>query len=178
VGPGDTTVVVTDANQLSWAAAIFRVWKTPDGLGELPLGLRELVVREAKEFGLTNDEAQHAMLVPVRFDGGRWSKTVQGSSSTMRERLAILEALQRNREILSEPLVIVSDNQNVRKQWHGIKGLPQKLIPVWEEMQSYSINYVHIPRVSTVMQWIDAVARNIEGGEGVDIDEDMDTPSV
>jgi hypothetical protein len=147
-GPSDTTVIVTDANQLSWAAVIFRVSypknqpKTPQGLGELPLGLRELLVREANAFNSSPTETQQAMLVLVRFDGARWSKTIKASSSTVRERVALLEAVHRNRETLSERLVVVPDNQNVRKQWHSIEALPQALIPTWETLQSYHTNFV------------------------------------
>ncbi|KAF4721444.1 hypothetical protein FOZ62_002695, partial [Perkinsus olseni] len=128
------TIVCTDANLTSWSGIVLRVEACDehestggpsDRLGQdlepdnsLYEAMGEVIVslKSLPEF-----EGKNLRLVPVRVTGGVWTIGESRQSSTWRERAAQLLCIEEARVHLTSPTVIVSDNQNVGKQWHEVE---------------------------------------------------------
>jgi hypothetical protein len=112
----ENTIVIVDANASGWSGCIFRLSEVEKERGSypLPFSLTGLLSIHESELVPPPKSMDDFTLLPVRFDGARWSSKFEMSqSSTWRERAAAMLIVHRNKEVLSGKVFIVSDNRNL-----------------------------------------------------------------
>jgi hypothetical protein len=160
----EDTIVVVDANVSGWSGCIFRLTEIePDVNYPLPFSLSGLLSSHEKELIPDGNSADQFTLVPVRFDGARFtSKFETQQSSTWRERAAAMLIVHRNKEVLSGRTFIVSDNKNLVGNWKDTDSLNASLCSAYITYIGHVHGAIHIKRSHPVLMWIDQCARNIE----------------
>jgi hypothetical protein len=170
------TFVCTDSNQGSWAAVFLIPIKKTEVLSEgkenadsevitAPNGLNFGTILDAaeKELPELGRNAKEWTLVPVKWDGDKWPKSIQEKSSTWRERLAAIESVDRGRGHLRGRCVVVCDNANVSKAWRDVaERLTAGYIAKWENFNSQLWKSIQVFRKDPTILLVSAIARKLE----------------
>jgi len=143
------TLVVTDANRDSYSGFIFRV-AFEDGLDHL----LDDALKHTLETVFESTRALGLKLVGVV--GANFSESYQSRSSTFRERYAMISVLSTNKHLLCGKVVCATDNQNCKKEWHDLEGLPTTELLTFH---SHCHEIAWLPRTSLVMKLADGFAR-------------------
>lgn len=119
------TLLIVDANIDSWGGIAIRFLPvtTDTALPSGPENQNLLNAIEELERCLRQanlPERRHRFEI-VHLGGGLFSKTEQDQSSTWRERLAQMLFVKEIEYLLMGYVYVVSDNENVRKQWHEVE---------------------------------------------------------
>ena len=151
------SIIITDANQESWAGMLIKI-AVSDGadtpmqeiLSSLIVQLKQRSVLDAGTYGI----------YPVRLFGSKFSVTATRQSSTYRERAAMLECVYEAYPLLEGTVFAVCDNKNCQQQWHDIEcfgSLLSKLARFQETVADVIwINRDEIPSI------VDLVARMVD----------------
>ena len=159
------TVVVTDANCAGYSAILYRLCRSSGNIQNtndiIPILIRELNL----------ESNSRLTLIPLRVIGQSFSKTEQKQSSTYRERLAQLYAIDSFYSLIDTPCIMVSDNQNTGRVWnnvdeyltHGEESSLNKgsLFTSWVRFIATVHKIVWVPRNSDIVSLCDEMARAI-----------------
>jgi transposase InsO family protein len=162
------TVLLADANANSWSGLLLKLARIP-GTQDPDFNPRfqepfdELRIKLTSDFDF--DIPKDARFYPCRVFGGRFDKTAQRSSSTYRERAAQLLLFSEAHGLVEGPIICVSDNANVRKEWHNIEDqFGARLLTASALFKSQVSHAVWLPR-SSIPELADVCARIIESPE-------------
>ena len=162
------TVLLADANANSWSGLLLKLaqipgTQNPDFNPGFQKSFDDLRHKLEDEFDF--DIPKDARFYPCRVFGGKFDKTAQRSSSTYRERVAQLLLFSEAQGLVEGPLICVSDNANVRKEWHDIEDhFGARLLTAWALFNSQVSHAVWLPR-SSIPELADVCARIIESPE-------------
>jgi transposase InsO family protein len=157
------TVLLADANAGCWSGLILKLasipgTQDPDYNPEFQEPFQELKTRLSEDFSIP----ENARFYPCRLYGGRFDKTAQRLSSTYRERAAQLLLFSEAQSLIEGPVICVSDNANVRKEWHNLEDqFGAQLLKAWTLFSAQVSHTVWLPR-SSIPQLADVCARIIE----------------
>jgi hypothetical protein len=163
-GQSENTLIITDANVSGWSGCIFRLVEIERGSTSffLPFSLDGFLSANERFLIPSDKKLDDFMLLPVRFDGARWSTQFERSqSSTWRERAACMLIVHRNRDCLAGKTFIVSDNKNLVGTWKETEALTAGLCNAFQTYISHVHGGIHVKRTHPVLQWVDHCARNL-----------------
>jgi len=158
-------IIITDANATGHCGILFKLCQMDQShqSAEMTAYCQEIV----KQLGLS--DSSHYGMFPIRVIGSAFNASIQRQSSTYRERLSQLLALDDLYPYLDAPTILVTDNQNCRKFWHNIDEYLQHVCEVvggslfiaWVRFCSTIQRVIWIPRGSECVSLCDTFARTI-----------------
>jgi transposase InsO family protein len=128
-----------------------------------PMVFNSLILVVAKRLGRSPEGLQ---LRPVRLEGGRFTVTERRvTSSTARERSAILKGMSKCLDMIGHPCFAISDNVNVSERWDNIEdvmsaGKLKNFLKAGEVIQ----DYLHVGRKDPAISLVDLAARFVATG--------------
>jgi hypothetical protein len=149
-----STILIVDANKHSWGAHLVYLVELPQGVNPSHIpALHELkqIIQDPKHGfpDLNIPEDATLTLIPIRTAAGTFSKQESNLSSTYRERAAQIEAVRKLRQLFNGPTVILSDNENCRKEWHDIEdNFTGTQLRHFQMLQQYIHSNAWLPRES------------------------------
>jgi len=158
-------VIITDANATGFCGILFKLCRTDaaDSRIEMVEYCKEIVEQ------LKLPKSHSYNLFPVRVIGSAFNTAIQKQSSTYRERLSQLLAIDEFYSYLDAPTVLVTDNQNCQKFWHTIDEYVQhvgeiiggSLFTAWTRFCATVTQIIWIQRGSECVTLCDELARTI-----------------
>jgi hypothetical protein len=152
------TVLITDANVESWGGILLKILKpynarsiSYDGIYDQFLSII------GDEIGI---DCTESVIMPVRIVGSKFGPALRKQSSTLRERVAILEGIDELSPLLEGEVIVITDNRNCQKEWHDIDSLGASLLKKWEKFCQQVAHTVWISREG-IPKFADLVARII-----------------
>ena len=157
------SLICTDANLDSYSGILFRLCITQQDAADEHVPEIKALLEALKSQIPLNVDLRKLVLIPVRIMGGEFTTSEQKQSSTYRERVCQLRALDSFYNLLYGTVVMVSDNQNVGRTWHSIDetlSYGSNLVP-WERFIATVEHTVWVPRNDSIVSLADFLARSI-----------------
>ena len=156
------SLLVCDANCDSWSSISLSLSYSPEtSTDPIPFNWSNLTSKILNEFP-SFDQNQNYSFLPLRFDAGKFtSRERTQRSSTYRERVAILRALELSDAFLKSPVIVVTDNENVTKTWRDVEQtLTASDFSNFERFQERVTKIIHLKRLHPAVSIVDSIARN------------------
>ena len=155
------SLIVVDANSTAWSAVLLRVVRSSGSDIDSNVSPEmTLVVAEITKLLLLDFPIQ---VLPIQFAGTTFSVSVNRQSSTYRERLSQLLAVDKFVSFLVGPVYVVTDNSNCTKNWHHLDESLQYggTMSQWVRFVSTVHTTLWLRRNSLSMSLVDYIARII-----------------